>query len=189
MSYDLPICPTGCNAAPPVQDFNDCNPEVYFGPIEYVYLGRRGNPLTDWTDAADWASRIDNTGTTGDEIRQLRVIAEWAEPESNIKIISGNRRITGPKTFTVSGEIDETSLVNYEALRMIECGGNFSVWLETSNSSGKAGKLFGDNDGIEGFVMENLVIQRDENEHHRFMFTITWTSQFHPKSIISPIVH
>jgi hypothetical protein len=189
MSYDLPTCPTGCAGAPAEVEFDNCNPELHSGPLEYLYLRQRGQPFTDWTSGAEWAANIDNAGSAATDIRQLRIIGEWPEPESNEKIISGNRRYLGVKTFVVNFEIDETNDTNYEFLRSNECSGNYSVWLESSNSSGVAGKLYGDNDGIEAFVKLNLVIARDENEHDRFMGTITWQSQFHPKRITSPIAH
>jgi hypothetical protein len=189
MSYVLPECPTGCNNAPPIFAFDDCNPEIHIGPIEYIYLRQRGQDFTDWTQSAEWAANIDNSGNLSTDIRQLRVIGELVEPEVNEKIISGNRRYLGAKTFTINFEVDELGDLNYEALRQNECNGNYSVWFETSNSSGTAGDLFGGNPGIEGFVSMSLTIQRDENEQHRIIGKITWQSKFHPERILSPINH
>jgi len=189
MSYDLPTCPSGCNAAPAAVSFDNCNPELHSGPIEYLYLRARGQSFTDWTSSAEWAANIENSGVAVTDIRQLRVIGEWPRAEGNEKIISGGRRYLGPKTFVIELEVDETNDTNYEWVRSNECNGNYQVWIETSNNSGSAGDLYGDNDGIEAFVKADLQILRDENEHHRILITVTWQSQFHPKRITSPIAH
>ena len=189
MSNSLPLCPVGCNSSPAAVEFDNCAPEINVGPIEYLYIGTFGNPFTDWTQTPEWSSRIDNTGTNPDDIRQLRVIAEMAEAEGTEKKISGNRRYTGTKTFTITGEVDETNDVNYAFMSQLECGGNFPVWFETSNTSGKPGHVFGDNDGVEAYVKANYVIPREEGDIHKIMFTITWDALYHPSRIVSPINH
>lgn len=189
MSISLPVCPTGCTASPHSVEFSDCTPELHEGPIEYLYIGTRGNDFSDWTQTAEWSARIDNTGTNATDIRQLRVIGEQPRAEGSEKKISGNRRYLGPKTFTLELEVDETNATNYAWMRQVECGGNFAVWYETSDTSGSPGLLFGDNDGIEAFVKADYVIPREEAEHHKIMITVTWESRYHPSRTTSPISH
>lgn len=189
MSISLPICPEGCTSTPPPVEFDNCSPEINVGPIEYLYIGQLGNVFSDWTQAAEWTSRIDNTGTNAVDIRQLRVIGEMARPEGSEKKISGGRRYTGPKTFTLELEVDETNATNYAFIRTMECGGNYPVWFETSNNSGAAGLLFGDNDGIEAYIKADYTIPREEGDIQKIMITVTWDSKYHPSRTVSPIVH
>lgn len=189
MSYDLPICPTGCETEPAPVSFDNCNPELHYGPIEFLYLRKRGSSFSDWTSAAEWAANIDNAGTNPDDIRQLRVIGSMPRPASNVTKISGNRSQSGPKTFTLELIVDETNDTNYEWLRSNECNGNYDVWIETSSASGDPGLLFGDNDGIKGYVLADYTIETDESAPHKMMLTITWQAKFHPKRIVSPIAH
>lgn len=189
MSISLPVCPIGCDVAPSAVQFDNCNPIVYEGPIEYIYLATRGEVFADWTQSAEWASRIDNTSSLATAVRQFRVIGEMPRAESNIKEISGSRKHVGAKSFTIECEVDETNDVNREWVRNNECNGNFALWFETSNQSGAPGLLFGDNDGVEAHVVADYVIPRDESELHKIMITVTWKSKYTPKSIVSPISH
>ena len=190
MSLTLPVCQVGCDTSPAPAQFDNCNPEVHQGPIEYLYIGTRGNPFADWTVALDWADRIDNT-TIADPlvIRQFRVIGTMPRPEANQIVISGNRKIVASKNFTLELEVDETNDVNREWVRNNECNGNYAIWFETSNVSGQPGLLFGGNDGVEGFVLADYTIEREENAIHKIMLTVTFTQKFSPESIVSPIQH
>lgn len=189
MSYNLPLCPTGCETEPAPVQFDNCNPELHYGPVEWLYLRKRGESFIDWTSAAEWTANINNSTSNPNDIRELRGIGSLAEAAANVIKISGNRSASGPKVFTISFAIDETNLINYEWLRSNECNGNYNVWFETSSASGNAGLLFGDNDGIRGYVNANLVIETDESAPHKYMLTITWEAKFHPKMIVSPIAH
>lgn len=189
MSISLPVCPIGCNVAPPRVQFDNCSPEVHEGGIEYLYIGTRGEVFADWTQQAEWTSRIDNTNTAAADIRQFRVIGEMPRPESNIKDISGGRKHVGAKSFTLELEVDETNDVNREWVRNNECNGNFAVWFETSNQSGSPGLLFGDNDGVQAHIVGDYMIPREESDLHKIMITVTWKSKYTPKSIVSPILH
>lgn len=187
-TYNLPTCATGCENPPAIVEFDNCNPFTRSGPIEYLYLRARGSAFADWTDPAEWAGAISNSGTGPDVIREFHGIGTWAEAASNDIQISGDRTITGVKTFTIQFTVDETNDTNYQWVRENECNGNYSIWFEDSTLS-EDSRLYGDNPGIKGFVKANFTIEADQNAIHKIIITVTWKSRFHPDAIPSPIVH
>lgn len=178
-----PICQDGCDAIPPELSFTDCDPEVHEAEIDRIFfMSLGGNPLNDWTDPTEWASRLSNTSNDVNAIRYMNVVGEKPAAEGDAKKISRNRKIKMQKVHTINFDVDETNTTNYDALRELECGGNFYVWYQTAG-----GHLYGGNVGIEAFIDINDVIAKDRTELELFVGTITWDYKFHPEMIDNPM--
>ena len=149
--------------------FDECNPEVCDAQISKVYMTNVGNPLTDWTDPVEWGTRLSNSAVAADAIRTLNVVGSKDKPSSNIKEISLKRKVIGQKDHTVNLKVDECSDLNHEAVRQLECGGNYLFWYETLG-----GKLFGSTDGITAFIELDMIIPESSDEIITYDGTLTW---------------
>ncbi len=181
MSVVLPNCPIGCATELPVVSFSDCAPDTNAAQIRFLYITNRGNPLTDWTQANEWESRISNSSTNANAIRRLRVVGDKPRPEAQEKKISGGRTIKGKKNHVVNFEIDETNNDNYALIRQLECGNSYSMWYGTESS------LYGGNDGIVASISMDDVIDKDDQALELFVGDAKWSAQFHPERIDNPI--
>jgi hypothetical protein len=179
----LPVCPEGCDSNLPGFVFDNCNPDVNNGEIAKIYFTTDGNPLSDWTSAAEWDSRLDNTATGASKIRVLTVLGDMPAVGDNEKPISGGRIIEGVKDFLINFDIDETGEDNYNALRAMECNrGNFLVWFETRD-----GLLHGGSSGIPAKIKLKYAIPRAYTDLITMPGTIKWQARFSPERITSPI--
>jgi len=175
MSVNNPTCPQDCTSTLPAASFDVCAPETHFGQIKKLYIANDGYPLTDWTDASEWATRIDNASTSSNAIRELTIIGSLARAESSEKKISGGRTVKGKKTRTLSIKVDETNDINYEFLRTLECGLSYRVWYATDDH------LYGGNDGILMTLNIDEVIPENEEDYVLFEGEGKWFSQFAPE--------
>lgn len=174
----IPTCPEDCVAALPEVLFSDCSPELNYGNITYLYVTNVGNPLTNWTDLAEWAARIDNDSTDSAAIRQYRVIGSKPAPDKPETTISGDRTNYGLATHTLEVRIDETNATNQEALRQMECGGQYLIWYETIG-----GLRWGGNDGIPATIKLDEIIPESSSEAITFAGQVKWKSRFTPERI------
>lgn len=178
----LPICSTTCNATPPTQSFSLCAPVVNNGQIAKIFYTTRGYPLTNWQSALEWDSRLDNDAVGPSKIRTLIVVGSKPVPGKTEKKISLGRKIAGVKNFVLNFKIDETNQVNYDAMRQMECNGNFLIWYETLD-----GLLYGGNEGIEAKIDIDEDIPEAYEDLIMLPGTASWESKFHPERITSPI--
>ena len=183
MSVQLPVCPTGCSSILPAMDFDACAPEISFGEIRKIYLmAFDGANLLNWESLAVWVARIDNDDILDDDsIRELTVSADLPVGESDEIIISDNRRIASPKTFSINTDIDDVSDLNYDFMRVTECGTLFKMWYATED------KLFGGNTGITVNVNMSYLIERGFKSIQKITGTFVWESQFSPERTTNPM--
>lgn len=179
----LPLCPTGCTGTPPTVDFSLCNPEINNGQIAHIFMTTIGNPLTNAANVLEWDTRLDNDAAGASKIRALTVIGGKPAPASTEKEISLGRKVTGVKAFTLNFKVDETNQINYDAMRTMECNGNFLFWYQTRD-----GLLYGGNSGIEGKFLVNEEIPDAYTDLITLTGTITWESKYHPERQVSPIL-
>ena len=166
-------CPSTCSTVPAAVEFDFCNPSVHFGEIEKIYvMARDATALTDWTDASEWATRIDNTGVTGDEIRELHVSADLPAPEREMIDISVRRKTNTPATFTINLDIDDLTDENYDFMRTTACNTEVVFWYATKDH------VYGGNSGITGNIIIDNVIERGVKSLQKFTGTITWEGTF-----------
>lgn len=177
MSVNNPVCPTGCSSILPIVDFDICNPKLYFGEIETIYIASGdADPFTDWTDAAEWAARISNTDIVNtNAIREFDVIADAPAAQSEQITISYGRTVNSPATFSINVDIDDNTQENYDFGRVTSCMTYFRVWFATKSM------MFGGNDGILATISLRPVIERGQKSINKISGIITWESQFAPE--------
>ena len=119
MSNPIIVCPTGCQNDVPVVSFDECNPAVDFSEVDKLYLTAINNPLADWTDAAEWATRIDNSGTDAEDIRELWVKGELPEPESAETGANSPNGTSSLITMASFNKVGQSILTGYEMPVMV----------------------------------------------------------------------
>jgi hypothetical protein len=177
----VPPCPTTCSGSVAAVDFDDCAPVFHWGEIARVYIG----PTTimsflDVSSITEWNSVLDDDDA--DHIRQLTTLGDMPEAENTEVPASGDRVAIGFKKFTVNFQIDETNDTNYGFHQMLECGGKFKFWFETSD-----GMLYGGNDGIEASIKTNQVVPAERTAIVKIMGVATWKSLHSPARCVSPL--
>ena len=181
MSLVTVVCPTDCVDYLPVVSFNLCDPNVDFGEIERIYMTARGAGLTDWTDAAEWAARLDDTTATNTLIRTMFVRADQPPAESNEVEISLCRIVQSEKDFTINLDIDETNITNNDPMRYLECNDLYTAWYAAGQY------MYGGTDGIDININLNNNITRGCNELNLISGMIKWQAQHHPEKITNPL--
>lgn len=185
-------CPTDCSTDLPVVNFDECNPQARLSEITKIYIASpEAKSFTDVELASEWASRLSMTATppagtpatpVKDLIRPLTVIGDRPAPTSTPIDISNGRQIVLNKDFVINFSIDEITAENLEFQRKTECNMKVKFWYETSG-----GLLFGGNDGIEGMLTSNLVLERGTDSIARIEGTITRKGRFTEEAVESPL--
>lgn len=180
----LPNCPTDCTSNLPGWNFSKCAPEINYGQISKVFFTTTGNPLSNWANALEWDSRLDNDAAGASQIRTLIGIGSLPVPEKTEKEVSLGRKVFGKRSFTMPFFVDETNTDNHNAMRTLQCNtGNYLVWFQTLDG----GMLLGGNAGIEAKIDTDLEIPEGSADVAGYRVVITWKDQFMPEMITSPI--
>lgn len=182
MSLEI-TCPGNCDVYVPKVKFSECAPTLLEGQITDILVGNIGYPLTNFADAAEWASRIDNDLADASAIRHFTVIGSLNKPEASEKTISHNRIVQGKKTFTLPFRIDDNTDENYDAARSFQCGLKNAVWFITGG-----GYLYGGNSGIEANINIAEVIPEAGEEFAYLDGEVKWKAKISPSRTLSPIV-
>lgn len=182
MSIDTLVCPENCEFSVAPVKFSECAPKTLLSQINKLYIGNDGYPLTNWTDAAEWYSRISEAGTEPEKIRELTVIGDKPLAEKTPVNISNNRVAYGKSTHTINATIDDNTDENYEWARATECNPTYRLWYATTG-----GKLYGDNSGIKCSITAGEKLDRDETAFATIEVVVTWKAQFSPIRIDNPL--
>lgn len=182
MSNPIIVCPTGCEDYDvPVILMDECNPAVDFSEIDKIYITQINQVLGDWTDAAEWASRIDNSGTAVDDIRELWVSGEMPDPERNVTEIDNDREISSPMKFQQTIQVYEANTTNYDAVRYIQCGTRFLYWY------GAGAYMYGGTNGIEVNIVASYQITKGSREANIIQLLVSWEDDHNPERIDNPL--
>jgi len=182
MSYPTITCPTDCTYEVPVIDMDECAPFVDFDEIDHIYLTGLDQELADWTDLAEWTTRLDDEGGAISDIRDFHVRGELPKPEYNVVDISLGRTVETEKKFTITASIDETNTTNYDAARQMQCHVRYLAWF----SAGRF--LYGGTNGIEVDVEVNPLITMGNEEINTIELILTWRADHHPERIENPLI-
>lgn len=187
----LPLCPTDCTSTLPAWDFSLCDPKIKNGEISKFFYTQPDNPMSDWSSASEWDSRLDQDAAGASKIRTLIGIFQLPKPEQADTNISLGRKKKGVKKFTITGRIDDLGDANWQAMRSSECQtGNYISWFNTRGvGNGDNGDLFGGNSGIEGTLKLSPVIPEGFDDVQYIDFEFTWEAKFSPERIASPITN
>lgn len=164
-----------CTTVLPAAHADLCDPQAYYGEISMLMFTRLGDDLTDWTDDAEWGTRIDNatalpTSPTLAPIRQLFGIGTLAAPDRPELNLSRNRTLYGAPQFTLTFECDDTGDTNWNTLMSgLPTGGQeYAVWFGTEQ------RLFGGNTGIQATIVMDPNIPNSDEELMTITVTVTW---------------
>jgi len=182
MSIDSLVCATDCSSTLPLVEFSLCAPILLQAQVSEIYLANDGYPLVNWTDLAEWTTRISNTSTDADAIRQLTVIGSIADPTVTEKKISAGRTVYSPQEFTITARIDDNSDLNYDFARATGCNRNYRMWYATLGA-----KLYGGNNGILSNLRIWEVIPEDDQEYATLSVQLKWKAAFSPIRIDNPM--
>lgn len=175
-------CPSTCaDPMPPVDD-SLCNPVTNVGEIAEILYTNVGNPLTDETDPAEWATRMALLDANPAKIHRMYVKGEKPEPEGDDIEIENGVKVSAVKVHNINAERFQTSQINYEAMRKMECPRKYLIWYITSG-----GLLYGGNTGIEANMKQREVIPASRRELIKFNVNVNWESKISPCRTTSPI--
>lgn len=178
-----PTCPQNCEAPLPVITADNCDPEINLSEIEYLLLAKPGSaPISDIASVSAWSSRISNTATGADAIRQLVGSGELPAPTDNEVTYSKARTKVLNKTFVVNFDWDETSDANYNAARQWQCTSQMLVWFVT-----RSGHVFGGTTGILASVKFGINLAKGDTAYQIIPVTITWKNKFNPERNVWPL--
>lgn len=182
---DYIVCPTDCGTTLPPVKFDLCAPEIRLSEIQNVAVGNaNAAPFTLVTDPTEWATRLDQSATTGDKIRMLTGIGSIPAPADTVQTISKNRTRITRRVRTLTLVIDEMNNENYDFVRTIECGGqSFRIWPITDDGK----ELLGGNDGILASATAVVTYDTGEGAIQKATITFTWNSLQSPPRALNPI--
>ena len=175
------VCPDGCDVELPELKMEECNPDVDFSEVNKIYFTNVDFPLTNWHEVTEWNGRLSNDSVAINAIRYMHVAGDKPPAESNETKISLCRTFYSEKDHTLNFDIDETSPMNNEAMRELECGGELMVWYATENY------LYGGNWGVRATVVINDNITRGCTELNTIQGQFKWQSRHHPEKIVNPL--
>ncbi len=132
-------CPTTCADPLPAGSWSLCAPVVNVGEIEEILYTNIGFPLTDETDASEWADRKALTDSDEDKIHSIYCKAEKPKPEKTEIEISRNTKVVTNRNTKITGQVFETNATNYTAFRKWACPRKVLVWYLLKDSANLVG--------------------------------------------------
>ena len=96
-----------CTTVLPPTSADLCDINSFFGEVNQLYFTRYGDSLADWTDNAEWLTRLSNSTVlpapgTDAPIRTLFGIGSLAPPERTEITVSRRRSVFTPPKYTLS---------------------------------------------------------------------------------------
>lgn len=175
-------CPVDCAGSLGEVSFSECAPELHYGEISKIYVAKA--TAADFSavgSIGEWTTRLSDTASGADNIRTLIGIGELPAPDMPEILISGDRTITGIKTYAFNYEVDETNDVNYALMLETQCNLKYKIWLEMSD-----GMLYGGNSGILVTLRGNQPLLKGRTDVLKIIFNGKWRSQNDPLRTLSP---
>jgi len=179
-----PTCAIGCadeDLILPNFEQDDCTVAAVFGQISELFLAIPGHPLVTG-DLAELTTRF----AAADATQIVRVLVRGDRPRSTAAaplLRSNGRRIAVPGEKSLNITIDDVTPANHEAVRQIQCGGNFLMWYKTYE-----GKFyFGGLGGIKAFIDIDMVIPGETTDSMTYQGTATWTAKFMEEMLLYPL--
>jgi hypothetical protein len=184
MSTPIIVCPTDCLGEVPPINQDECNPIVDISEVSKLYMTNIDNPMADWTSLAEWTTRIDNSGTDVDDIREWWVSGELPEPDRNITEIDNDREVASPSDYELGLEVFDLGddEITYDALRLLQCNQRKLIWYAAGNY------LYGGTTGIESDVIADYIITKGSKEINMGTMKVKWETKFSAERITNPML-
>ena len=167
-----------CTTVLPPTSADLCDINSFFGEVNQLYFTRYGDSLADWTDNAEWLTRLSNSTAlpalpTLAPVRSLFGIGSIAAPERPTIVASRRRTIYGVPVYTVTFNVEDTSDTNMAMVGLLPASGQiFAVWLGTEE------RLFGGADGITATLIADPIIPESKDDIMRIQVTLTFEGTF-----------
>ena len=168
-------CPLDCTSLLAAFDADqDCPISVYEGQIAWLLFTEddAANDLTDWEDASEWATRLDNTtalGTAVSPIRYILIEGDLAAPADTEIDVAGKLKKLIKRERTMNWDLDRLNQTNYDGMRQLQCNGAHKIWYVDC-----AGWLYGGCSGISANISTYHNLVRDNGAKQTFTGTVTW---------------
>ena len=167
-----------CSTVLPPTSSDICDVNSFYGELNQLYFTRLGDSFTDWTDNAEWLTRLSNSTVlpalpTLAPVRSLFGIGSIAAPERPTIVASRRRTIYGVPVYTVTFNVEDTSDTNMAMVGLLPASGQiFAVWLGTEE------RLFGGADGITATLIADPIIPESKDDIMRIQVTLTFEGTF-----------
>lgn len=183
MSIDSIDCSAlGCDAELLPVSFDNCNPTIAYNAIGTLYVSNVGYPLTDWTDPAEWASRISDSSTDPDAIRAIPVLGTLEVEQGDQVPAPGNTFIFGKQTFNIAGSVYSNNNINYDWMRSTGCNKPYAMWFRSEDGL----HLYGGNSGIQLVLQGSEPFAEDRTTVRTISIAGQWQAQKAPLRIAAP---
>jgi len=166
------------NKIPPVR-FNHASPDVRFGQITDLLIGKVGYPL-EALDKDYLLSRINNSViNTPEALRLLTVVGSKPMPESTEIVISHQRYIRFDRKHVINFIVDETNDINYEFMRQLHSSklNKVLVWYIQNFKT-----MYGFFEGVEASLLLDHVIPSEKNELEFISGQLFWQGKYPMRS-------
>lgn len=172
-----------CNyVLPAVSSSDDCAGDTFASEIEELYIAKADAiAFADWTDPAEWATRLSQTLQVGNEIRKIIVIGDKPAAQSNILNVSKKRKKKVDASHVLNFDIDDLTQDNYDFARDMQKGYQVRAWYKN-----RGGNMFGGNEGVLAYLEINPVLGRGD-EIEKLVGSLSWNSVQDPERVTSPI--
>lgn len=164
-----------CSTVLPSVHADICDDQAFYGEVSMLMFTRLGDGLTNWSDNAEWTTRLSNVTALPASpalapIRQVFGIGSIGDPERPSIKLSRQRTKYGKAKFTLVFNVDDTGDTNWTFLQTIPAGGQtYAIWPGTEE------RLFGGDDGIEATIVADFNIPESSEELMKIKLTVTWT--------------
>ncbi len=173
-----------CTSVLPPTRASNCDYDINFGEISAILFTEEGDGLTDWTDEAEWNTRIDNTTAQVAQdpalIRVLFGIGSLTAPERGSIKLSRRRVAYNTPKFSFKFKVEDTGDVNWAFMRALPDGGQtYSGWFTTET------KMFGGDDGVKITIIADPDIPESIDEIMSIIVTVSFEGSI-PDMIDTP---
>ena len=157
--------------------------------INRIYLRHPvdGVGLTDWTDAAEWATAVDPTNTDNTKLKVLEVVGSLPAEDRTVIPMTNGVEVFGEGVFTLTAELKSFSAGMRDWLRQLQCGVAIPYLYFTT----RGGKMNGKNGAQGGIKLKSinvsLPLESGADAYEGGIIIMTWEAQTAVDQIDSPI--
>jgi len=162
-----------------------CDAKLKYGRIDSVRFRNGFAPFNDFSDTAEWDTRLSDTlddDGTNKYIRTMYGVGEMPEASNEKSTYSLGRVYYSEKAHTVKFAVDNICKAHLDLLHHIEQypATQFYLWFTTGDT------LHGGNDGIRASIDAKKVISPNRKELVKINFTFDWEG-FTPETTALPL--
>lgn len=176
----IPTCPAACTITIPAINNDRCGGSLKSSEITAIYVADTG--MTDWTDSAEWSSKLNQAGGATNIIK-IEGSFTLAEPErEEITGLFGRTKLR-KGTYTLEGFTDILTTENVTAARTFQCGeGARLIGFETDDEA----EIWGYSEQDITVTINADIVMPGGTEAAQITYSMSWESKFAPEFIAKP---